>query len=159
MLRSSPERVRKSPAFFPVRTNGCWSFSAKAKVIGRSRRYEEDTLVLQTDAETKGGAYRITDFMPIRRGDLSSLVRVFHAAAPCPVPVKAQMMEWWGPIIWEYYAGTEGNGMCIIGAEEWLAHPGSVGRGTTAEVLCLLLSGSTTSACPALSLSIATSSA
>ncbi len=56
--------------------HGCWSFSAKAKVIGRSRRYEEDTLVLQTDAETKGGAYRITDFMPIRRGDLSSLVRI-----------------------------------------------------------------------------------
>ncbi len=56
--------------------HGCWSFSTKAKVIGRSRRYEEDTLVLQTDAETKGGAYRITDFMPIRRGDLSSLVRI-----------------------------------------------------------------------------------
>jgi long-chain acyl-CoA synthetase len=68
------------------------------------------------------------------RYDLSSLVGVFHAAAPCPVPIKAQMIAWWGPIIGEYYAGTEGNGMCIISSHEWLAHPGSVGRGTTAEV-------------------------
>ncbi len=56
--------------------HGCWSFSPKAKVTGRSRRYEEDTLVLQTDAEVEGGAYRITDFMPIRQGDLSALVRI-----------------------------------------------------------------------------------
>ncbi len=56
--------------------HGSWSFSPKAKVTGRSRRYEEDTLVLQTDAEVEGGAYRITDFMPMRDGDLSSLVRI-----------------------------------------------------------------------------------
>ena len=56
--------------------HGSWSFSPGAKVTGRSRRYEEDTLVLQTDAEVEGGAYRITDFMPIRDGDLSSLVRI-----------------------------------------------------------------------------------
>ena len=56
--------------------HGSWSFSPGAKVLGRSRRYEEDTLVLQTDAEVEGGAYRITDFMPMREGDLSSLVRV-----------------------------------------------------------------------------------
>ena len=56
--------------------HGCWSFDPKSRVTGRSRRYEEDTLVLQTDAETETGAYRITDFMPLRRGDLSSLVRI-----------------------------------------------------------------------------------
>ena len=56
--------------------HGCWSFSPKAKVMGRSRRYEEDTLILQTDAAVECGAYRVTDFMPIRDGDLSSLVRV-----------------------------------------------------------------------------------
>jgi GH15 family glucan-1,4-alpha-glucosidase len=56
--------------------HGFWSFAPKAQVTGRSRRYEEDTLVLQTDAEVGGGAYRITDFMPIRDGDLSSLVRI-----------------------------------------------------------------------------------
>ncbi|HEX3367596.1 acyl-CoA synthetase, partial [Phenylobacterium sp.] len=68
------------------------------------------------------------------RYDLSSLKAVFHAAAPCPVPVKEQMIAWWGPIVHEYYAGTEGNGFCIINATEWLAHKGSVGRGLTAAV-------------------------
>ncbi len=62
-----------------------------------------------------------------RRHDLSSLRSVVHAAAPCPVPVKRQMLEWWGPIIDEYYAGTEDIGSTWITAEQWLAHPGSVG--------------------------------
>ena len=66
--------------------------------------------------------------------DTSSLITVFHAAAPCPVPVKEQMIAWWGPIIHEYYAGTEGNGFCAISSEEWLRKKGSVGRGLTAEV-------------------------
>ncbi|MEM9624244.1 MAG: AMP-binding protein, partial [Pseudomonadota bacterium] len=60
--------------------------------------------------------------------DLSSHQCAIHAAAPCPVEVKQQMMDWWGPIIWEYYAGTERNGTTIISPTEWLAHPGSVGR-------------------------------
>lgn len=68
------------------------------------------------------------------RYDLSSLRAVFHAAAPCPVPVKQSMIEWWGPIINEYYAGTEGNGFTAINSVEWLAHKGSVGKGLTAEV-------------------------
>jgi long-chain acyl-CoA synthetase len=62
------------------------------------------------------------------RYDLSSLQFVVHAAAPCPVPVKRQMLEWWGPIIHEYYSGTEDIGSTFITPEEWLAHPGSVGR-------------------------------
>ena len=60
--------------------------------------------------------------------DLSSLQVAIHAAAPCPVPVKRDMIEWWGPVIHEYYAATEGNGFVAINSEEWLAHPGSVGR-------------------------------
>src|SRR5258708_17005885 len=59
--------------------------------------------------------------------DLSSLEAAVHAAAPCPVDVKRQMIDWWGPIIHEYYAGSEGNGYCAIGPDQWLAHPGSVG--------------------------------
>jgi acyl-CoA synthetase (AMP-forming)/AMP-acid ligase II len=62
------------------------------------------------------------------RYDLSSLQLVVHAAAPCPVAVKRAALEWLGPIIHEYYAGSEGNGFCAIGPEEWLTHPGSVGR-------------------------------
>jgi long-chain acyl-CoA synthetase len=68
------------------------------------------------------------------RYDHSSLTGVFHAAAPCPVPVKEQMIAWWGPVINEYYAGTEGNGLCAINSQEWLAHKGSVGRCITAEM-------------------------
>jgi len=62
-----------------------------------------------------------------RRYDVSSLQCVIHAAAPCPVDVKHQMMEWFGPIIHEYYGGTEGFAGSTIGPQEWLAHPGSVG--------------------------------
>ena len=62
------------------------------------------------------------------RHDLSSLKWVVHAAAPCPVHVKRQMLDWFGPIIDEYYAGTEDIGSSYITAAEWLAHPGSVGR-------------------------------
>lgn len=63
-----------------------------------------------------------------RRHDLSSLKLALHAAAPCPIDVKRQMLDWWGPIIHEYYAGTENNGFTAITPEEWLSHPGSVGR-------------------------------
>ena len=65
------------------------------------------------------------------RHDLSSLKMAVHAAAPCPISVKRQMLDWWGPIILEYYAGTEDIGSTVITAQEWLAHPGSVGRPTT----------------------------
>jgi len=60
--------------------------------------------------------------------DVSSLEAVVHAAAPCPVAVKQQMIEWFGPVIHEYYAGTEGNGFVYCNSEDWLAHPGTVGR-------------------------------
>ena len=62
------------------------------------------------------------------RYDVSSLQCVIHAAAPCPVDVKHKMMDWFGPIIHEYYGGTEGFAGTIIGPDEWLAHPGSVGK-------------------------------
>ncbi len=63
-----------------------------------------------------------------KRFDVSSLQKAIHAAAPCPIDVKREMLAWWGPVIEEYYAGSEGNGFCAIGPEEWLAHPGSVGK-------------------------------
>ncbi|MFP5488090.1 MAG: AMP-binding protein, partial [Acidimicrobiia bacterium] len=53
--------------------------------------------------------------------DVSSMESVIHAAAPCPVPVKKQMIEWWGPVIHEYYAGTEGNGFVYCNSDMWLA--------------------------------------
>jgi long-chain acyl-CoA synthetase len=60
--------------------------------------------------------------------DLSSHRFAVHASAPCPIDVKRQMIDWWGPILYEYYAGTEGAGATAITSEEWLTHPGSVGR-------------------------------
>jgi fatty-acyl-CoA synthase len=66
--------------------------------------------------------------------DLSSLRKAVHAAAPCPIEVKHQMIQWWGPIIDEYYAGTENNGFCSITCKEWLQHPGSVGRSALGEL-------------------------
>ncbi len=63
-----------------------------------------------------------------KKYDVSSLKCAIHAAAPCPVKVKEQMIAWWGPILTEYYAGTEGNGFCAINSTDWLAHKGSVGR-------------------------------
>lgn len=60
--------------------------------------------------------------------DLSSHQMAVHAAAPCPIDIKQMMMDWWGPIIHEYYAGTENNGFCAITPTQWMSHRGSVGR-------------------------------
>jgi acyl-CoA synthetase (AMP-forming)/AMP-acid ligase II len=68
------------------------------------------------------------------RRDLSALRSVVHAAAPCAPEVKRRMIDWWGPIIHEYYSGTEGGGLTWIGSEQWLAHPGSVGPAVWGEV-------------------------
>lgn len=63
-----------------------------------------------------------------KRYDVSSLRCALHMAAPCPIPVKEQMIEWWGPIIEEMYGGTEAIGYTLINSQEWLEHKGSVGR-------------------------------
>jgi acyl-CoA synthetase (AMP-forming)/AMP-acid ligase II len=68
------------------------------------------------------------------RYDVSSLQCAVHAAAPCPVEAKQKMIEWWGPIIQEYYSATEGAGFTAINSEEWLSHPGSVGRPLIGEI-------------------------
>lgn len=59
--------------------------------------------------------------------DVSSMKVAIHAAAPCPVPVKQAMIDWWGPVLEEYYAGTESNGFTAIKSAQWLTHKGSVG--------------------------------
>jgi long-chain acyl-CoA synthetase len=62
------------------------------------------------------------------RYDLSSLRFLIHGAAPCPVHVKQAMIDWLGPIIWEYYAATEGGGGFLVDSHEWLKKPGTVGK-------------------------------
>jgi long-chain acyl-CoA synthetase len=63
-----------------------------------------------------------------RRYDVSSLRFVIHAAAPCPVDVKRAMIDWWGPVINEFYGGTETGAVSFCTSEQWLSHPGTVGR-------------------------------
>lgn len=68
------------------------------------------------------------------RYDISSMRRAVHAAAPCPIWVKERMIEWWGPVISEYYSGSENIGATSIESHEWLEHKGSVGRPSTGEI-------------------------
>ena len=71
----------------------------------------------------------------VRRAyELSSLEVAIHAAAPCPIPVKRAMIDWWGPIILEYYSATEAMGMTVCDSAEWLAHPGTVGKSAFGEI-------------------------
>jgi fatty-acyl-CoA synthase len=72
----------------------------------------------------------------VRNGvDLSSHTLAIHAAAPCPPDVKRKMIDWWGPILIEYYSGTDSGGMTVINSTEWLAHPGSVGRSSKVRIV------------------------
>jgi long-chain acyl-CoA synthetase len=71
------------------------------------------------------------------RHDVSSLKGAIHAAAPCPVDVKARMIAWWGPILIEYYAGSEGNGVTVSSSQQWLDHRGTVGRAVVGKVKIL----------------------
>ncbi len=78
------------------------------------------------------------------RHNLDSLETIIHAAAPCPAQVKEQMIEWWGPIIHEYYGATEGLGFTACNSEEWLAHRGTVGRVLLGEIHILEEDGTPT---------------
>jgi len=116
------------------------TFSAAQHRLGATtvvmRQFDaEDALRIIQDQKVTTSQWVPTHFRRIlqlpedvrRRYDVSSLKIAIHAAAPCPIPVKRAMIELWGPVIVEYYAGTEGGGT-LIRADEWLEHPGSVGR-------------------------------
>ena len=66
--------------------------------------------------------------------DISSIRSAVHVAAPCPIPVKEQMLSWWGPVIHEYYAGSEGNGATYVSPQDWLTHRGTVGKAVFGEL-------------------------
>lgn len=67
--------------------------------------------------------------------DVSSLKVAFHAAAPCPVEIKARMIEWWGPILIEFYAGSEANGVTLTTSQDWSRHPGTVGKSLVGRIV------------------------
>ena len=107
-----------------------------ATVVVMERFDAERTLALIADRRVTHAQFVPTMFVRMlkldpavrERYDVSSLRCAIHASAPCPPQVKQQMIEWWGPILEEYYSGTEGMGATTISSAEWLAHPGSVGR-------------------------------
>jgi long-chain acyl-CoA synthetase len=71
------------------------------------------------------------------RYDISTLKGAIHAAAPCPIDVKQKMIDWWGPILIEYYAGSEGNGVTVSWSRDWLTHRGTVGRAVVGKLKIL----------------------
>ena len=77
-----------------------------------------------------------------KKYDISSLKFVVHAAAPCPIDVKREMIEWWGPVINEYYGATETGAVAFCSSDEWLAHLGTVGRPQRLAIYALALARS-----------------
>jgi long-chain acyl-CoA synthetase len=141
----TPDSIYLSPAPLYHAAPLGWSMAVQAlggTVVVMERFDPEDALRLIEKHRVTTAQWVPTHFVrmlklpPEARAkyDVSSLKQVFHAAAPCPVPIKEQMITWWGPIISEYYAGTEGNGFTAINSAEWLAHKGSVGKSLTAEL-------------------------
>jgi long-chain acyl-CoA synthetase len=141
----TPDTVYLSPAPLYHAAPLGWSMAVQSlggTVIMMERFDAEDALRFIQQYKATSAQWVPTHFVRMlklpeevrAKYDLSSLKAVFHAAAPCPVPVKEQMIAWWGPIINEYYAGTEGNGFCVINSQEWLAHKGSVGKSLMAEL-------------------------
>lgn len=119
-----------------------WAQMLGATVIVMEKYDPEQALRLIETCKVTHGQFVPTHFIRmlkldnhVRQAyDVSSLKLAIHAAAPCPKPVKEAMIDWWGPILVEYYAGSEGNGMTMISSQEWLSHPGSVGRAVIGEV-------------------------
>ena len=133
------ETVYLSPApFYHTAPLGfCWAIQAAGATVVSMEKFEPSAALAAIER------YQVTQSqwvptMFIRmlklpaterlRYDLSSHEVAIHAAAPCPAAVKEQMMEWWGPIIHEYYGGTEGNGMTYASPDDWLSHKGTVGK-------------------------------
>ena len=140
MLLGVPEgAVYLSPAPLYHTAPIMWSMAVLSNggtVVLMDKFDAEDALRLIQEHRVTHGQFVPTMFVRMlklaaevrARYDLSSLRAVVHAAAPCPIEVKRKMLGWWGPIIAEYWSSSEGAGFTWISAEEWLEHPGSVGK-------------------------------
>jgi long-chain acyl-CoA synthetase len=132
-----------APLYHAAPLRWCMSVHKLGGTVVVMERFDpEDALRLIEKYKIECGQFVPTHFVRMlklpedvrSKYDLSSMTSAVHAAAPCPVPVKEQMIAWWGPVIHEYYAGTEGNGFCYIGSNDWLAHKGSVGKAVLGEL-------------------------
>jgi long-chain acyl-CoA synthetase len=135
----TPDSIYLSPAplYHAAPLRWCMSVQCLGGTVVVMEKFDaEDALRLIETHRVDVGQFVPTHFIRMlklrpevrARYDVSSIRSAVHAAAPCPIPVKEQMIAWWGPVIHEYYAGSEGVGFCFIGPEEWLAHKGSVGK-------------------------------
>lgn len=142
LFGANPETVYLSPA--PLYHAAPLRFSLQVQRAGGTVVVMEHFEPEQTLALIESERVTFSQFVPTMfvrmlklprevrdRYDVSSLQVAVHAAAPCPVTVKQQMIDWWGPVLHEYYAGTEGNGFVYTNSQDWLAHPGTVGRAIT----------------------------
>ena len=145
LLAMSDESVYLSPA--PMYHGAPLRFTMAAQVIGATavvmERFDAEEFLAAIERYSVTHTQMVpTMFVRMLKlsderrlaHEVSSLTSVLHAAAPCPVEAKRQMIEWWGPIVSEYYAGTEGNGFTFCDSEQWLAHPGTVGAPINCEV-------------------------
>ena len=125
----------------PVYHSAQWAFSylpllAGTAVVMRHGFDAADTLRLIDEHQITNSHLVPTQFVRLLRLDErtrsgfdgSSLVAIWHGAAPCSSKVKRDMIDWWGPIVWEYYGSTESAIISTISAEDWLEHPGSLGK-------------------------------
>ncbi len=125
------------PIYHAAPLRWCGAIQALGGTVVMMKRFDaEQTLAAIGDRHVTHAQFVPTMFVRMLqlppevrdRYDISSLRVAIHAAAPCPVEVKQKMIGWWGPVLTEYYAGTEGNGMTAVDSAAWLAKPGTVGR-------------------------------
>jgi len=125
------------PIYHAAPLRFCGAAQALGGTVVMMRRFDaEQALRAIQDYQTTHAQFVPTMFVRMLqlppeardRYDMTSLRVAIHAAAPCPVEVKQKMIDWWGPVLLEYYAGTEGNGMTAIDSRTWLTKPGTVGR-------------------------------
>lgn len=136
-LGSSDVYLSPAPVYHAAPLRWCGMVQALGGTVVLMRRFDaEATLKYIAEYHVTAAQMVPTMFVRLlklddglrRRYDLSSLRVLIHAAAPCPVDVKQAMIEWLGPVLYEYYSSTEAHGMTFIDSPDWLAHPGSVGR-------------------------------
>jgi long-chain acyl-CoA synthetase len=145
LFSATPESVYLSPAplYHAAPLRFCMAFHRTGATVIVMERFDAETaLALIERHRVTHSQWVPTMFIRMlklpaevrERYDVSSLQVAIHAAAPCPVAAKEQMIDWWGPVLHEYYAGTEGNGFVYCDSEAWLAHRGTVGRPLLGEV-------------------------
>ncbi|MEE9416498.1 MAG: AMP-binding protein [Acidimicrobiales bacterium] len=132
-----------APLYHAAPLRFCMSFQREGATVHAMERFDpEEALAAIEKYQITSSQWVPTMFVrmlkleeQIRvRADISSLQFAIHAAAPCPIEVKQRMIDWWGPVLHEYYAGTEGNGLTYLTSHDWLDHRGSVGKALLGEV-------------------------